>query len=84
MENARPVKAVTWVFAEFLAEQKARIRHRTYLKYQSVIGLYNSYLESYCAFWCAGSGPAAPRHFANSIHIGDDQASSPSCCSART
>jgi hypothetical protein len=47
METARPDKTIAQVFEEFLAHQKARIGHRTYLKYQSIIGLYKLYLESY-------------------------------------
>lgn len=38
---------ISQVFEEFLADQKARISHRTFLKYQSIIGLYKSYLENY-------------------------------------
>jgi hypothetical protein len=40
-------KTLSQVFEEFLVEQKARISHKTFLKYQSIIGLYKSYLESY-------------------------------------
>lgn len=40
-------KSLAQVFDEFLAGQKARISHKTYLKYQSIISLYKSYLESY-------------------------------------
>jgi hypothetical protein len=40
-------KTLSQVFEEFLAKQKARVGHKTFLKYQSVIGLYKSYLESY-------------------------------------
>jgi hypothetical protein len=40
-------KTLAQVFEEFLADQKARISHKTYLKYQSVIGLYKLYLEGY-------------------------------------
>src|SRR5579864_1121537 len=40
-------KTLLQVFEEFLADQKPRISHKTFLKYQSIIGLYKSYLESY-------------------------------------
>lgn len=40
-------KSIAQVFEEFLADQKTRISHKTFLKYQSIIGLYKSYLESY-------------------------------------
>ena len=40
-------KTLSQVFEELLADQKARIRPKTFLKYQSIIGLYQSYLESY-------------------------------------
>jgi len=47
MEPAKSPKTIVEVFEEFLADQKGRVSHRTFLKYQSVIGLYKSYLESY-------------------------------------
>jgi hypothetical protein len=40
-------KTISQVFEEFLADQKARISPKTFLKYQSIISLYQSYLESY-------------------------------------
>ena len=40
-------KTISQVFDEFLAEQKTRISHKTFLKYQSIISLYQSYLERY-------------------------------------
>jgi len=40
-------KTISQVFEEFLADQKTRISHKTFLKYQSIISLYKSYLESY-------------------------------------
>jgi hypothetical protein len=40
-------KTISQVFEEFLSEQKARISHRTFLKYQSIISLYKMYLEQY-------------------------------------
>ena len=47
MKTTKPEKTIAQVFEEFLAEQKPRISHKTYLKYQSIIQLYGSYLESY-------------------------------------
>jgi hypothetical protein len=47
MATAKPAKTLTQVFEEFLTDQKARMKHKTFLKYQSVIGLYRMYLESY-------------------------------------
>jgi hypothetical protein len=47
MNAAQPAKTISQVFEEFLADQKARLGHKTYLKYQSIIGLYKSYLENY-------------------------------------
>jgi hypothetical protein len=47
METAKPEKTLAELFEEFLADQKPRISHRTFLKYQSIIGLYKSYMESY-------------------------------------
>ncbi len=47
METAKPTKTIAQVFEEFLADQQTRISHKTYLKYQSIISLYKSYLESY-------------------------------------
>ena len=45
--EARPERTIAEVFEKFLTDQKARISHRTFLKYQGIIGLYKSYLESY-------------------------------------
>ena len=47
METTKPAKTITQVFDEFLADQKDRISHKTFLKYQNIIGLYESYLENY-------------------------------------
>jgi hypothetical protein len=47
MSTAKAGKTIAQVFEEFLADQKDRISHKTYLKYQSIISLYKSYLESY-------------------------------------
>ena len=47
MDTTKTAKTIAQVFEEFLGDQKDRISHKTYLKYQSIIGLYMSYLESY-------------------------------------
>jgi hypothetical protein len=47
MDTSKPTKTIAQVFEEFLADQKARISHKTFLKYQSIVGLYKSYLERY-------------------------------------
>jgi hypothetical protein len=45
--SAKPAKTISDIFEEFLADQKGRISHKTFLKYESIIDLYKSYLESY-------------------------------------
>lgn len=45
MATGKPVISV--IFDEFLADQKARISHKTFLKYKGIIDLYKAYLESY-------------------------------------
>jgi hypothetical protein len=47
MDTPRPMKTISQVFEEFLADQKDRISAKTFSKYQSIIQLYGSYLESY-------------------------------------
>src|SRR5271155_5528897 len=47
MKTAKPEKTIAQIFEEFLADQKPRISHKTFLKYESIIDLYGSYLESY-------------------------------------
>ena len=47
METTKPAKMIINIFEEFLADQKERISHKTFLKYQSIIDLYKSYLERY-------------------------------------
>jgi len=47
MKTTKHDKTIAQVFEEFLTEQKPRISHKTYLKYESIIQLYESYLESY-------------------------------------
>jgi hypothetical protein len=47
METIKPEKTIAQVFEEFLADQKSRISHKTFLKYKTIISLYKSYLEGY-------------------------------------
>jgi hypothetical protein len=47
MRTIKPEKSIAQIFEEFLADQKPRISHKTFLKYESIIDLYRSYLESY-------------------------------------
>ena len=47
METTKPTKTISQLFEEFLADQKDRISPKTFSKYQSIIGLYESYLENY-------------------------------------
>ena len=47
MKTTKPTKTISQVFEEFLADQKGRISAKTFSKYQSIIQLYGSYLESY-------------------------------------
>jgi hypothetical protein len=47
MRTIKPEKSIAQIFEEFLADQKPRISHKTFLKYESIIDLYGSYLESY-------------------------------------
>ena len=47
MKTTKPAKTISQVFDEFLADQKDRISAKTFSKYQSIIQLYGSYLESY-------------------------------------
>jgi hypothetical protein len=47
MQETQPTKTISQVFEEFLADQKAKSSHRTFLKYQNIIELYKCYLESY-------------------------------------
>ena len=47
MKTAKPVKTLSEIFAEFLADQKGRIAEKTFSKYETIIGLYKSYLENY-------------------------------------
>src|ERR1700694_2241352 len=47
MARAKPAKTISDIFEEFLANQEDRNSHKTFLKYQSIISLYKSYLERY-------------------------------------
>ena len=47
MSARKPTKTIDQVFAEFLADQEARLSARTFRQYESIIDLYGSYLESY-------------------------------------
>lgn len=47
MSAHKPTKTIDEVFAEFLADQEARLSERTFRQYESIISLFSSYLESY-------------------------------------
>lgn len=47
MNTTKPQKTIAQVFEEFLADQKTRISAKTLQKYETIISLYKSYLESY-------------------------------------
>ncbi|MDZ7618423.1 MAG: hypothetical protein U1E05_15570 [Patescibacteria group bacterium] len=47
MSAHEPTKTIDLAFAEFLADQATRLSNRTFRQYESIIGLYVSYLESY-------------------------------------
>jgi hypothetical protein len=47
MDTPGPDKTIDQLFAEFLADQKARLSPKTYSKYDAIIDLYGSYLERY-------------------------------------
>lgn len=47
MSAHKSTKTIDEVFEEFLADQEARLSERTFRQYESIIGLYGSYLESY-------------------------------------
>ena len=44
-------KTLSQIFEEFLADQKPRISHKTFLKYQSIIGLYKTEVIRRCGPW---------------------------------
>ena len=56
MARAKPAKTISDIFQEFLADQKDRISHKTFSKYQNIISLYKSYLEGY---WPGHDGESA-------------------------
>lgn len=43
----QPANTISQAFDEFLGDQKRRISPKTFSKYQSIISLYSSYLESW-------------------------------------
>ncbi len=47
MSTPQPGKTISQIFTEFLADQNARLSPNTYRKYEGIIHLYRSYLESY-------------------------------------
>lgn len=47
MGTPKPDKTIDQLFAEFLADQKARLSPKTYSRYDWIIELYGSYLERY-------------------------------------
>ncbi len=53
MNSPNPGKTIAQLFEEFLADQKARLSPKSYAKYEGIIHLYRSYLESY---WPGHSG----------------------------
>lgn len=47
MEQAKSTMTISQVFEEFLADREARTGQQTYSKYETIIHLYESYLEMY-------------------------------------
>src|SRR4051794_39275326 len=47
MSTPRPDRTIDRLFEEFLADQEARLSPKTFDKYETIIRLYRSYLESY-------------------------------------
>ena len=47
MSKPKPDKTISQLFEEFLADQEARLSAKTYSRYEGIIHLYRSYLESY-------------------------------------
>lgn len=45
-------KTISQVFDEFLTDQNARLKPKTFAKYNNIIGLFESYLESYWPGHC--------------------------------
>src|SRR4051812_27881180 len=53
MSTPKPDKTIDRLFEQFLADQEARLSPKTFDKYEGIIHLYRSYLESY---WPGHSG----------------------------
>ena len=53
MNTPKPDKTIDELFEKFLVDQEARLSPKTYAKYEGIIDLYRSYLESY---WPGHSG----------------------------
>ena len=53
MNTPKPDQTIDQLFEEFLADQEARLSPKTFDKYEGIIHLYRSYLESY---WPGHSG----------------------------
>ena len=47
METIKPTKTISQIFEEFLADREARTSQQTYSKYETIIDLYECYLERY-------------------------------------
>ena len=47
MSTPKPDKTIDQLFEEFLADQEARLSPKTFDKYEGIIHLYRSYMESY-------------------------------------
>ncbi|HKI19076.1 MAG TPA: hypothetical protein VKA15_14405 [Isosphaeraceae bacterium] len=47
MKTPKPGKTITQLFEEFLADQEARLSPKSYDKYEQIVHLYRTYLESY-------------------------------------
>ena len=56
MKTRKPEKTIDQLFEEFLTDQEARLSLKTYDKYEGIIQLYRSYLETY---WPDHSGKEA-------------------------
>lgn len=47
MTVRKAAETIDQTFEEFLADQKARLRLKTYRRYEDILGLFRSYLEAY-------------------------------------
>src|SRR4051794_6355784 len=47
MSTPRPDRTIDELFAEFLADQEARLSPQSYTRYEDIIALYRGYLERY-------------------------------------